>query len=513
MSKITSILKNKKFKYGATSIVFTCVCIALIIVFNIFFTALSNNFLWSIDMTETQLFTLSEESKELLKDVDKEITITFCMPLDTLEATERTNLVYQCAREYEANFDNVKIDCVDIIANPTLVEKYANTTNAAITKESIIVKTDDDFRTFTLNSMFATDESTGEEKAFSGEIRFTTAMLQLSEDKPIAYFTSGHGETIGSEDSRPALWTLFVEAGYEVKTIDLTKEDFEEKAHVVIINSPKYDLEGSSSDTADEITKIGKFLDRTSTPGNLMVFLDPTTPDLPELEALLEEWGIRVEDAVIKDSQNSLSADSLKLNSVYSNESLGSQLTTNLQTMDSQPKTVSNYTRPLSIIWSPDSSRGQTKNEGYSQVTNTLASRYASPVLKSFDTAVAYSLTDPEKAIDEKAPYNLMTITRQSQIIDNVEYSSYVMVTGSTEFSSDAYLNNVTYANDEILYSAMRVMGKENIPTNLQHKLFHDEALNITQKAANNWTIVIVAVIPMIVFGIGLFVQIRRKHL
>ena len=106
-----------------------------------------------------------------------------------------------------------------------------------------------------------------------------------------------------------------------------------------------------------------------------------------------------------------------------------------------------------------------------------------------------------------------MTITRQSQIVNNIEYSSYVMVTGSTEFSSDAYLNNVTYANDEILYSAMRVMGKENIPTNLQHKYFHDDALDITQKAANNWTIVVVAVVPMIVFGIGLFVQIRRKHL
>ncbi len=512
MSKITSILKNKKFKYGATSIVFTSVCIALIIVFNIFFTALANNFLWSIDMTEEQLFTLSDESKELLKDLDKEITITFCMPLDTLEATERTNLVYQCAREYEANLDNVKIDCVDIVANPTLVEKYANTTNAAITKESIIVKSDDDFRTFTLSSMFATDESTGEEIAFSGEIRFTTAMLQLSEDKPIAYFTTGHGETTGNENGRPALWTLFEEAGYEVKTVDLTKEDLEEKAHVLIVNAPKYDFLGAGNDT-DEITKMGKFLDRTSTPGNLMVFIDPTTPDLPELEALLEEWGIAVEDAIIRDSQNSLSADSLKLNSVYSNETLGSQLTTNLQQMDSQPKTVSNYTRPLSIIWSADTSRGQTKNEGYSQVTNTLASRYASPVLMSYDTAVAYSITEPDKTIDEKSPYNLMTITRQSQIVNNVEYSSYVMVSGSTEFSSDAYLNNVTYANDEILYSAMRVMGKENIPTNLQHKYFHDDALDITQKAANNWTVVIVAVVPMIVFGIGLFVQIRRKHL
>ncbi len=512
MSKMTSIFKNKKFKYGATSIVFTSVCIALIIVFNIVFTALSNQFLWSIDMTEEQLFTLSDESKELLKDVDKEITITFCMPLDTLESSERTNLVYQCAREYEANFDNVKVDCVDIIANPTLVEKYANTTNAHINKESIIVKSDDDFRTFSLSAMFATDSSTGEEIAFSGEIKFTTALLQLSEDKPIAYFTTGHGETTGNENGRPALWTLFEEAGYEVKTIDLTKEDFEEKAHVLIVNAPKYDFLGAGNDT-DEITKIGKFLDRTSTPGNLMVFLDPTTPDLPELEALLEEWGIKVEDAVIRDNQNSLSADSLKLNSVYSNESLGSQLTTTLQQMDSMPKTVSNYTRPLSIIWTPDSTRNQTKNEGYSQVTNTLASRYASPVLMSYDTAVAYSINEPDKTIDEKSPYNLMTITRQSQIIDSIEYSSYVMVTGSTEFASDAYLNNVTYANDEILYSAMRVMGKENIPTNLQHKYFHDDALEITQKAANNWTIVVVAVVPMIVFGIGLFVQIRRKHL
>ncbi len=512
MSKITSVFKNKKFKYGATSVAFTCACIALVIVFNVLFSALANKFLWSIDMTEEQLFSLSDTSKDLLKDMDKDISITFCMPLDILETSERTNLVYQCAKEYERNFENVKIECVDIITNPTLVEKYANTTSSAITQESIIVTTGDDFRTFTLSSMFATDSNTGEEIAFSGEVRFTTAMLQLSAEKPIAYFTVGHGETTGSEDSRCSLWSLFDEAGYDVRTIDLTKEEFDAEAQVLIINAPKYDFLGIGNET-DEISKIGNFLDKTGTPGNLMVFVDPTTPDLPELEALLEEWGIKIEDAVIKDSQNSLSSDNLKLNAYYSTESLGSQLTQNLQEMDSLPKTVSNYTRPLSIIWPTDSQRGLTKYEGYSQVTNTLASRYASPILMSYDTAVAYSINDANTVFEEKAPYHLMTITRQSQIVDNVEYSSYVMVTGSTEFASDAYLNNVTYANDEILYSAMRIMGKENIPTNLEHKNYHDDSLEITAKAANNWTVIIVAVVPLIVFGIGLYVQIRRKHL
>ena len=499
MKNTKNFFNNKKFKYGSTAVIFTCVCIAAVIIFNVIFSSLASKFLWSVDMTSSQLYTLSDASRELLKDIDKEITINFCQPIDTLVEDEAQNLIYQCAREYEKAFDNIHIKEIDIIKNPSLIDKYANTSNTRIKTTSVVVTSDTDFRTFTLESFFATDSETQEVLAFDGELRFTTAILQLCSDSPIAYFSVGHGETTGSEKSRPDLWTLFETAGYEVRAIDLTKEEFDEEAQVLIINDPVKDFQGYSG-AVDEIKKIDRFLDNR---GNLMVFVDPETPELPELEALLEEWGIRIEDSVIKDDVNSLSNDGYKLNAFYPDDELGATLHKTIRALDSSPKTIVNYARPLSVIWGVDGTNS----------TDTLAVRAAGAVLTTYDTAKAYTFGEDGQESEQKAPYNLMTITQEEQIVDNQSYKSYVMVVGSTDFANDDYLHNSAYMNSEVLYAAMRIMGKETVPNEIEHKYLEDESLEITQQAANNWTLAVTIIAPVIVFTLGIIVQIRRKHL
>ena len=497
---IMEFFKKKKFKYGATAIAFTCICIAAIIIFNVIFSTLASKFLWSIDMTKSQLFTLSDATHELLKDVDEKITINFCQPLDTLIQDQSQNLVYQCAKEYEKAYDNISIEYLDIITNPSAIEKFANSSNTRIKTTSVVVTSETDFRTFTLESFFATDSETKDILAFDGELKFTTAILQLTSDSPIAYFSVGHGEATGTnDDTRPALWTLFETAGYDVRTIDLSKEEFDEEAQVLIINDPVKDFQGING-AVNEIDKIVNFLNRL---GNLMVFIDPETPDLPELEDLLYEWGIKIEDAVIKDETNALSNDGIKLNAYYPSDTMGSSLHSSIRALDSLPKTVVNYARPLSIVWGVDGST----------TTDSIATRHASAVLTTYNTAKAYSFDEESTLLEQKAPFNLMTITREEQYIDNQPYYSYVMVTSSTDFANDDYLHSGAYANSEILYSAMRFMGKETVPNNIEHKYLEDQSLEITKEAANNWTLAVTIIAPIIAFGIGLYIQVRRKHL
>lgn len=61
-----SFFKNKKFRYGAASIVFTAVVLALIITINVVFSLFASNEHWYVDMTSDKLFTLSDTSKMLL---------------------------------------------------------------------------------------------------------------------------------------------------------------------------------------------------------------------------------------------------------------------------------------------------------------------------------------------------------------------------------------------------------------------------------------------------------------
>lgn len=494
---------RKKLKYGAAAIIFTVAVIALVIILNVVFTSLADKYLWSVDMTSSQLFTLSDETKDLLDgkvdESGKEIRILFCMPLDKLVDEKALNLVYQTALEYQKRYDNIKVDSIDIITNPSLVNKYSNISNSRITQRTVIVETDDDFRTFTVNSFFAYYSDTPTEvSAYSGELRFTTAILQLLSDKPVAYFTTMHGETTGNENSRPALWGLFENAGYDVREIDLSKDGFEANAQVLIMNGPRYDLDVNGKDV-DEVNKISDFLKNY---GSLMVFIDPETEELPELEGLLEEWGVAVEKAIVKDFSSTISTDGTKLSAVYTTEGIASSLTNQLKTYDTLPKTIVNYARPISIVWGKDGTK----------TMDDISVREASPVLTTTKNAVAYAY-DNETELKLKAPFDLMTITRGQQISNNESYYSYVLVCGSTQFASDDYLYNEAYANDEILYAAMRIMGKSTVPVGVKYKFLDDNKLDITKEEANAWTLRVTLILPVIVLIAGAVIQIRRRHL
>ena len=81
--------KKKKFAFYQTAI--TVLFIALVIVLNTAIYALAEHYLWHVDMTEGQVFTLSDEAKALLtaveKDSDKDVNIYFTVEPDKVSKT------------------------------------------------------------------------------------------------------------------------------------------------------------------------------------------------------------------------------------------------------------------------------------------------------------------------------------------------------------------------------------------------------------------------------------------
>ena len=65
-----NILHTKKFRHGSVSLALTVIIIAAVILVNAIFTALSNKFLWYVDMTSQQMYTLTDEAKDLLAQMD-----------------------------------------------------------------------------------------------------------------------------------------------------------------------------------------------------------------------------------------------------------------------------------------------------------------------------------------------------------------------------------------------------------------------------------------------------------
>ncbi len=482
---------NKKMKYGTAALIITVAVIAVLVIANVVITALADSLMWQIDMTKEQVYELSDAAKEMLNTVSeagKDIKIIFCTPFDKLEENTTQKLIYNLACQMDKESDFVHVEYLDIITYPKEADKYAITAATSVNQQSVIITDGSDSRVLALQAFYVFDEDTGEVFGFQGEYKFLSIMLQMTDDeKPIAYFTTGHGEN--TENS--AMYELFESAGYEVKTIDLAYEEIDENAQVVIINGPKYDFAGIDGEV-NEIKKIDDFLDGM---GNLLLFCDPnTTKKLPGLLEFLEEWGIGFTDAVVKDYSDSISTDGTALVAQYTTEGTGASLHKELRNLQSPPKTIVKYSMPLETLWSERNSR------------------YVSSVLRTTNNAEAYS-TENEDTVIRKGPFDLMLISTERQLIDNEEYYNHVLVAGSSKFIDDSYINSGSYGNSDIMYSVMKAMGKTTVPCDIKLKTFDDESLDITTAQANTWTMVLVSAVPAMVCIAGVVVFIRRRHL
>lgn len=496
------ILQNRKFKFGSLSVLLTVAAVVLAVIVNVVFTALCQKYSWYVDMTPEKLYGISDVSEEMLDplgDTDTQIRIVFLQDRDRIQESYYLNLIYQCALTYTQTFDFIRIDFIDMEAHPQQVQKYMTTAATQLAKNNVIIENGSDFRVIARDAFYYVDSETGDPVAFNGEYRITSTILQLTQKStPIAYFTVGHGET--TENS--ALWNLFAEAGYEVRTIDLTKEDFAADAKVVIVNGPVYDFIGAYEEDGSytQVNEINKLADFMDAQGNVMLFMDPSAmaaQSFNNLFEFLEEWGIAFEQAVIKDSANAVSVDGYSVVAQYETEGLGASITKSMRALETIPKTILRYAAPIRILWDEKS------------IDQSV--RRVSTILKSSETSQAYAYDD--ETVLGSGSYDMMVFVQDRIYINNEPYESYLTVCGTSAFSSEKFIASNAYGNADVLYALMKVMGKETVPADIDLRLFEDTSLVVTNSQAQAWTLALTAIIPGAVLICGVVVFIRRRHL
>lgn len=493
--KRSKIYNKRKRKFALLSGTVCALFLALVIVVNAAVYALGEHFRWYIDMSEGQVFSLSDATKELLSDTDGEIHIYFTVEPDRIASTSPYLFyVYQTALEMQKTFDFISVECIDIIKNPGFYKDYYTTAAQDIYTTSVLVTGGSEFRLFAIDSFFITNED-GSIWAYQGEYRLVSAILSMTAaEKPTVCFTTSHGETVG--DDAHALSGLFSDAGYNVKNIDLTKEDLPDDTRIVIINDPVYDFGGieAGDENENEIDKLDAFLDNY---GCLMAFVAPERASkLVNLSEFLSEWGIAfAADTYVKDTANSVSIDAKSVVAAYEEEGLGSSLYLDILKLDTVPKTILKNAMPMQIL--EDS------------IDALDGVRECVPVLSTHDSAVAV-----KNGEEIKAPgVPLMLLSRETRVVDNEYYYSYVLACGSAEYNNSEYLLSNSYANSDLLYSAMKITGRERILADIDYKVLDDDKIDITTAQANRWTAALTVTLPAVIAVCGIAVWVRRKNL
>ena len=121
-----------------------------------------------IDLTEDKLFTLTSESKEKIKDIDKDINIYFVGYSDD-------DSTLDLAKQYTKVNDKIKVEAVTQDSRPDLVQKYGIETSS----NGIIVECGDNYKVLASSDLYTYDKSTGESVNVAEE-KLTAAIRTVS---------------------------------------------------------------------------------------------------------------------------------------------------------------------------------------------------------------------------------------------------------------------------------------------------------------------------------------------
>ena len=291
--QLNNLFRSRQFRYGFNVAVSLIGIIGIALFINII---VSQSIDKSIDITRFKHYSISVQSKQILKNLDKEINVIAFFK----DTNPDKSLVQEQLEAYqrESKFINV------VFKNPELqidlIEKY-------------------DIR---IDGTTVFDSGERFEKVtIVNEQAFTTAILKLIQDiTQNVYFLTGHGEhgIDGSSNFRYSQVKNELEKiNYTVHQLTLLKETRVPKdCDVLVIAGPNKPIK------SQEIRMIDRYLKNN---GKLLLLLDPSINTVEDIHSglvkLMQKWGVKIGNDLVIDRQHfyvfSQGAIGLNLNFIY----------------------------------------------------------------------------------------------------------------------------------------------------------------------------------------------------
>ena len=278
---------NKKYlKIGSFSMVMTAVVLAAVILLNLFVAEIPSTYT-KYDLSSLQLYSISEETEQILAGVDEDINVYIL----TQRGAELANTVELLGR-YEALNSHVHVSTVDPLSNPNFVSNY---TDKSLSDNSVIVESVKRSMAIDYSEIYPRQYSEEElyyyyyygqmptgTPYFNGELMFTTAIDYVTrDDLPTMYSLTGHGETaLGPTYSEYITSENVAAAELSLLTVDVIPAD----CSSILINNPTSDL------SVTDVDMLKSYLDEG---GNIILvtgagtYSEAAMPNLAELTAYM----------------------------------------------------------------------------------------------------------------------------------------------------------------------------------------------------------------------------------
>jgi ABC-type uncharacterized transport system involved in gliding motility auxiliary subunit len=450
----TALAQTRTTRLGAHSLVSVFLAGTLIGLLN--FLAAKHAPEW--DFSETQNFTLSRQTYQVLRTLPRQVAIT----VFTHEGSPGYGGYQDLLTTYDKESPLIRLEFIDPERQPDKAKEYQISRIDTAVVES------------------------GSQKLYLyrvSEADTTNALLRVTQDtKKRISFVTGHGEKSLSNTESSGLsraGEALTKQGYVVETVEWENTAASD-ASVLVIAAPTQTI------SSEDQRRLGQYLEKG---GRLLIMGDPGSQN--SLAPLLSPWGIHLGTGILADEQD-------RLGRASPTALLVRTFTTHDITED--------FTTPILF----PVSRAITFDAAQGEIWDYIPLAQTSP--ESWEET---ELTNPQPEFttgqDQKGPFTVAGLLTPKPINNNPVAQSAVMIVGNAAFASNGYL---TYpGNTDFFLKAIAWLAQEDDLVSLTPKepAYHPFIPNPSQEQALVFFQVLV--LPLLTLLLGLSVWKRRRSL
>ncbi len=490
-SKLVQKIKKKWLINGTKTLILVLLIIAVFIAINVWIQSLD---LTPIDLTEEKLYTLTDESKEKVKDIDKDVNIYFVE-----NSNDDSNL--SLAKQYKNVNERITAEAVNAGNRPDLAEKYGIETDSS----GIIVECGEHSKVLTEDELYTYDNSSYEQISIAEE-KLTSAILSVTADEiPKVYFLEGYSDF--SLNKNMYYLSIYLQNEImEVNTLNiLSTGNIPDDCDTLVITSPTKDFDDiATTAITDYINKGGNILWLNAAMA--------TSIDLPNVNKILSLYGVNpLEVGIIRETDTSKmisgSPDLIIPNLGYS------EITEDLYSEGlilANPTKININEDALSELNVEETDILTTSEDSYFR--NNFNNSSDSPA-EGEETASFVVGAQLEKTIQEETTAEEGTETTEG----TPEIKSTLIIYGENSFISDYTLTqNSQYPLVELAYNKDLVLNSLAYLTDREQDITARKTTSTVTYTATEQqdTIVriIILVVPVFIILLGLIVWQKRRR-
>lgn len=461
---------SQAFRGGSYSMVLTAIVLAILIVVNLFASALPVN-LTKLDISSSKLYSITSNTKVVVNALQKDVTIYWIVQADAED-----DIIENLLAKYDSLSDHIEVVKKNPDVFPTFTKQY---TDETVSNNSLIVECGDRYRYIPYSDIYVSESSMysySYTTAFDGEGAITSAIdYVVSEDLPKLYLLEGHGE-----GELPDSFAEQIEKeNMEITTFSLlTVDEVPEEADCVMIYAP-------TSDISEEEAKM--LSDYAENGGKLLVIAGPVEDDsLPNLHSILADYGVEAEEGIVVEGDRNYYA--FQMPYVLLPEVESSNITDSL--------IEENYYAILPIA------------RGLRIADDSTATALLTTTDSAFSKAAGYSLTTYEKEEgDTDGPFALAVSIETAGDGGIVWFASSALL-------DDMYNAYSSGANGDLVMNALSSLIGESEAMAIRSKSLNYNYLTISESTGSLLKVAMIGVIPLTYLAIGVaqLLITRRKQ-